>query len=310
MSVFVVGSVNEDAIYSVAVMPKAGETVPCDFILAASGGKGANQAVAAARAGASVIMTGCVGDDAFGLQIRADLAKDGIDVTNLPVLPDSRSGTAIIFLDRTGENRILLCAGANGLFTPERFSDYRLPLAAGDYVLLQNEIPLATTLAAKQAAHAAGAKVIWNPAPALRIAPDLLAGTDIFTPNETEAAAMSGISADERDGPRRIADYCHDKGVAVVLLTMGMRGVWCSDGGEGRLIPAFAVNTVDTTAAGDTFNGAVAASLSQAATLEQAVVFGQAAAALSVTCRGAQPSIPSREETEAFLASHGHGRVP
>ncbi|MGJ7383657.1 ribokinase [Morganella morganii] len=298
----VLGSINVDHIMNIAQFPAPGETVIGKQYQTAFGGKGANQAVACGRSGADITFIACVGDDAIGAEILAQLQRDRIHIAAVSVVPEAATGVAMIFVNEDGENVIGISAGANAALTPEHFAPYKGLVEQSDALLMQLESPLETVIAAAQAAKNHQTRVILNPAPARELPDSLLKLVDVITPNETEAEQLTGISVSDEPGAARAAQVLHDKGIGQVLITLGSRGVWLSVNGEGRRIPGFKVNAVDTIAAGDTFNGAYVTALLEGKPADEAVRFAHAAAAIAVTRRGAQPSVPWRREIDAFLA--------
>ncbi|HBC7444241.1 TPA: ribokinase [Morganella morganii] len=301
----VLGSINVDHIMNIAQFPAPGETVIGKQYQTAFGGKGANQAVACGRSGADITFIACVGDDAIGAEILAQLQRDRIHTAAVSVVPEAATGVAMIFVNEDGENVIGISAGANAALTPEHFAPYKGLVEQSDALLMQLESPLETVIAAAQAAKNHQTRVILNPAPARELPDSLLKLVDVITPNETEAEKLTGISVSDETGAARAAQVLHDKGIGQVLITLGSRGVWLSINGEGRRIPGFKVNAVDTIAAGDTFNGAYVTALLEGKPADEAVRFAHAAAAIAVTRRGAQPSVPWRREIDAFLAERG-----
>ncbi|HCM64521.1 MAG TPA: ribokinase [Morganella sp. (in: Bacteria)] len=301
----VLGSINVDHIMNIAQFPAPGETVIGKQYQTAFGGKGANQAVACGRSGADITFIACVGDDVIGAEILTQLKHDRIHTAAISVIPETTTGVAMIFVNGEGENVIGISAGANAALTPALFSPYQMIVAQSDALLMQLESPLETVIAAAEVAKKNQTKVILNPAPARELPDSLLSLVDVITPNETEAEKLTGISVSDETGAAKAALALHDKGIEQVLITLGSRGVWLSINGEGRCIPGFKVNAVDTIAAGDTFNGAYVTALLEGKPADDAVRFAHAAAAISVTRRGAQPSVPWRKEIDAFLAARG-----
>lgn len=301
----VLGSINVDHIMNIAQFPAPGETVIGKQYQTAFGGKGANQAVACGRSGADITFIACVGDDAIGAEILAQLQRDRIHTAAVSVVPEAATGVAMIFVNEDGENVIGINAGANAALTPAHFAPYKGLVEQSDALLMQLESPLETVIAAAQAAKNHQTRVILNPAPARELPDSLLKLVDVITPNETEAEKLTGISVSDETGAARAAQVLHEKGIGQVLITLGSRGVWLSVNGEGRRIPGFKVNAVDTIAAGDTFNGAYVTALLEGKPADEAVRFAHAAAAIAVTRRGAQPSVPWRREIDAFLAERG-----
>ncbi|OOE36054.1 ribokinase [Salinivibrio kushneri] len=300
----VLGSVNADHVLRVPHFPRPGETLHGHDYAVIAGGKGTNQAVAAVRCGADVAFIASVGNDAYGQNIRQSYAQEGMDVSAVKVQANTPTGIAMIQVTDQGENSIALSAEANAALTAEAITADLAKIADADYLLMQLETPMCGIEKAAFHAKAAKTHVVLNPAPAAPLSDALLAAVDIITPNETEAQSLTGISVTDNTSAQAASDVLHEKGVGTVLITLGKQGVWLSEKGEqsGQLIPGFRVDAVDTTAAGDTFNGALVTGLIEGQTLYQAIRFAHAAAALSVTQRGAQTSIPSRSEVEAFLA--------
>ncbi len=297
--ILVVGSVNADLVVRTPRLPQRGETVDgVDFALH-SGGKGANQAVAAARLGGKVALWGRVGDDPFGARLRDGLAADGIDVSGLVTDPEHATGVALIEVEeQSGENRIVLVRGANAHVAaaelePAFFRGARL-------VLLQLEVPLDTVRRAAELAQQAGARVLLDPAPAVPLPEELLALADWVLPNEHEAQFLTGVAVEDAAGARRAAAALRRAGAARAVVKLGARGAFLDDGERRRLFPGHRVATVDATAAGDCFAGALAVALVEGKTPGKAVEFANRAAALSTTRPGAQESWPRRREVEEW----------
>jgi len=299
----VVGSTNADMTVRVPRLPAPGETVSGGDFRVSGGGKGANQAVAAARAGASVVFVTALGTDDIGDRALDGLAAEGIDLRFVRRVPDAPSGIALILVDDAGENVIAVAAGANAALRPEDVAQIEATVEPGDAVLVQLEIPEQTVEAAASLARRRGARLILNPAPARSLSGSLLAAVSVLTPNEHEAAALADLGADVVD-PARMAAALRDRGVPDVLVTLGAAGVLVSGAAGSLRIPAFAVDAVDTTAAGDVFNGALAVALIEGRSLADAARFASAAAAISVTRPGARASAPHRSEIDAWLLRH------
>lgn len=297
----VLGSINADHILNIEQFPRPGETVIGKQYKVAFGGKGANQAVAAGRSGADIAFIACVGADDIGERVRQQLASDRIDTQPIEAIADSTTGVALIFVNAEGENVIGIDAGANAAVTPDYLARYQQKVIDADALLMQLESPLETVIAAASLAKQHQTQVILNPAPARELPDDLLATIDMITPNETEAQRLTGIAVNDDNDAARAAQALHDKGIVTVIITLGSRGVWLSENGNGKLVPGFKVKAVDTIAAGDTFNGALVTALLEGKTMADAVRFAHAAAAIAVTRPGAQPSVPWREEIDAFL---------
>lgn len=299
--VTVVGSLNMDLVARAPRLPHPGETLAGRTYAQVAGGKGGNQAVAAARLGAQVSMLGCVGADANGAQLRAGLEAEGIDCAAVETGKEA-TGVALIIVDDASQNAIVIVAGSNGEMTPETVARHEAALAAADVVICQLETPPGTVRAALAAARRLGKMVILNPAPATGPLPaDWLPLIDYLIPNELEAATLTGLPVDTPEDAARAAAALRAAGARNVLVTLGARGVHATlDGAVATLYDAPRVKAVDTTAAGDTFIGGFAAQLAQGASVDAAIRFAQRAAALSVTRAGAQPSIPTRAELDAL----------
>jgi ribokinase len=301
-SVLVVGSSNTDMVLRVPRIPRPGETVLGGAFAMAGGGKGANQAVAAARAGARVTFVARVGDDVFGERALAGFAADGVDTRFVLKTAGAASGVALIAVDERGENSIAVASGANEHLSVADVDAAATAFAAADLVLLQLESPLETVAAAVRKAGEKGTLVVLNPAPARPLDEALLAGVSVLTPNETEAELLSGVPVRDDDGVRTAAAALRRRGPGTVVITLGGRGVYALAPDFEGFAPAFRVEAVDTTAAGDVFNGALAVALAEKRPLAEALRFAQAAAAISVTRPGAQPSAPSRAEIGMFMS--------
>lgn len=297
----VLGSINADHILNLEHFPLPGETVPGQEYQVAFGGKGANQAVAAGRSGADIAFIACVGDDDTGRRVRRQLASDHVDTSPVSTMDDAATGVALIFVNSAGENVIGIHAGANAALTPALVEAQQQKIAEASALLMQLESPLESVLAAAKIAHQHQTKVILNPAPACKLSDELLALLDMITPNETEAEKLTGVRVDSDADAAKAADVLHGKGIDTVIITLGSRGVWLSEKSHGKRVPGFKVKTVDTIAAGDTFNGALVTALLEDKPMEDAVRFAHAAAAIAVTRKGAQPSVPWRQEIDAFL---------
>jgi ribokinase len=298
--IVVVGSLNADLVSRVAHLPAPGETVSAIAFDTHCGGKGGNQACAAATLGGRVALIGCVGDDEAGRMLTRSLRTVGVDVAAVDVVSGAPTGTALVTVDAAGENQIIVVPGANEALTPERLARHRDLFTGAAIVLLQLEVPLETVRAAARMARAAGARVILDPAPAPvnPLPEDLFADVDYVTPNETELAAIA-------DGPAiesRARDLLR-RGVGSVIVTMGEAGAKLIERGRERehQWPAPSTHVVDTTAAGDTFNAALAVALAGGTKIEEAGTFACAAASISVSRAGAQASMPTLDEVRAIL---------
>jgi ribokinase len=294
--IIVIGSTNMDMVVKTSHIPVPGETVLSGSFFMNPGGKGANQAVSVARLGGDVAFVSKVGNDVFGKQSTQSFQEEGIDIAHLLSDDTLPSGVALITVDRSGENSIVVASGANAGLTPADLEDALDKIAGAGIVLMQLEIPMETVHFAAIYAVKHGVKVILNPAPANTLPPKLLSCIDIITPNQSEAAMLSGINVTDAATAAQAAVAIHNLGVKSVIITMGAMGCVIYDKGEITLVPAQKVEAVDTTAAGDVFCGALAVALAEGGTLFDAVNFASRAAAISVTRMGAQPSIPYRRE--------------
>ena len=292
--IVVLGSTNTDMVISGAKIPVPGETVCGGLFMMNPGGKGANQAVAVARLSArrrQCVFIAKVGDDLFGRDTARRLKAEGIDA-RLIVDETAASGTALILVDRKGQNCISVALGANGTLSPEDVAPFASDIERADALLLQLETPLETVLWAARTAHAKGVHVILNPAPAAKLPRELYACLDWITPNETEAELLTGVKVADLASAQAAERVLKRRGVAHVAITLGAKGCYAA----GRIHPCVKVKTVDTVAAGDTFNGAFVVALAEGKGVDEAIAFAQAAAALAVTRPGAQASVPFRRE--------------
>lgn len=301
--IVVVGSSNTDLIIKVPEIPRPGETLLGGEFMTFPGGKGANQAVAAARAGGDVVFVAAVGDDSYGADAIKGYKLDNINTENIKLCKGVPSGIAMITINEKGENAITVASGANAKLSPADLEEAEEPFEEADYMLIQLETPLDTVKRAVELCSELNTRVILNPAPAAVLSNDILKHVSIITPNETEAESLTGIMVRDELTAAEAADALHKRGVETVIITMGASGAFLSDPGSGlrNIIPGFRVKAVDTTAAGDVFNGQLAVSLAEGEALEKAIVLAHAAAALSVQKLGAQSSIPRREETFSYL---------
>ena len=302
--IIVVGSLNTDLVACAARIPVAGETISGHTFLSACGGKGANQAYAAARLGAHVEMIGKVGEDDFGKQMRANLERVGCGTGGVGTIANVSSGIALIFVADTGQNSIIVVAGANERLAPADIENSRERFRGASALLLQLETPLATVQSAAAVARAAGVLVILDPAPAPERAlpSDLLRLVDILTPNESEAAILAGLPPGRITVTQafEVAKRLQQFGPRTVIVKLGDQGCALRSGHDQHALPAPEVKAVDTTAAGDVFNAALAVALGEGSDMISACRFANRAAALSVTRRGAQPAAPSSADLEAF----------
>lgn len=302
--VVVIGSVNMDVVTTVDHHPLPGETVHGEGTTFISGGKGANQAVAAARQGSRAIMIGAIGTDVFSDVLLSEIMGHGVNVEYVVRKPGA-SGVAFINVDARGENTIVLSSGANAQLSPADVRKSAHVFDDADVLLLQNEIPWETNAAAIHEARTRGVSVWLNPAPAMRLSREQLRSIDVLILNETELARMTGQATMDGQVDMDALSELVSAGVSEVIVTLGVRGChYISKGPANFHIPAFPVHALDTTAAGDAFIGSYAAIATAGWTTQEALTFASAAAAITVTRRGAQASIPSREEVEVFLREH------
>ncbi len=302
--VIVVGSTNTDMTVRVPRIPAPGETVLGRDFQISGGGKGANQAIAAARAGGEVVFVTALGTDDLGDRAVASLVAEGIDVQFVRRVGGVPSGVALICVDNAGENSIAVAAGANRELRPADLEPLASILGARDALLVQLEIPIETVEAAIRLAARQHARVMLNPAPAQTLPDSLLAAVSLLTPNEQEMRQLTGVDVRDETSLARAAGTIHARGVRDVIITLGARGAFASFDGVSELEPAFMVDAIDTTAAGDVFSGALAVALVEGRSTRESLRFANAAAALSVTKIGAQASAPRREEIDAFLGHH------
>lgn len=301
--IVVVGSVNTDMVVKGQRLPGPGETVTGGQFVMAAGGKGANQAVAAARLGAEVTLAAKVGCDVFGDQAVENFRREGIGTECLLRDEKHSTGVALILVDEGGENLISVASGANHAFSPQEIGEAAGCIRSADVLMLQLEIPLETVCEAARIASEAGVSVILDPAPAVALPKDLLRHVDYLTPNESEAEQLTGIAVTDEATARQAAEQLLAAGARHVIVTMGAKGALVAEAGQAVMISATQVKAVDTTAAGDAFNGGLAWALGSGMTLEQAVRQASFVGALSATRLGAQPSLPTRDELERFIKS-------
>lgn len=303
--IVVIGSLNVDLVVRTARRPAPGETVPGDEFRIIPGGKGANQAVAAARLGGKVAMLGRVGDDTFGQSLVSSLRAARVHTSRVLSTPGVPTGTALIIVEHSGQNSIVVVAGANGLLSPADVEAAAELIASAKVLMLQLEIPLDTVRKAVELAHNRGVTVLLDPAPAQPLPPELLRQVDIITPNENEAAVLTGRPVNDLKSAKLAASDLLRQGANRVLIKLGPRGALLAEGNRFEHSQGFPVEAVDTTAAGDAFAGGLAVALVEGKDLSNAVTFANAVGALSVTRFGAQTSMPSRPEVEQFLRERG-----
>lgn len=296
--VVVLGSLNVDRILQMDRVPEPGETLALNNQDKAGGGKGANQAIAAARSGVQTSFIGRVGADENGKFMLQQLVNSGVTTDLVAVDEDAGTGQAFVMVEKSGENRILIYGGANAQLSAADVKKAQAQIAAADLMVAQLETPVETTQFAFQMAKELGVKTILNPAPAVAKLPaELLKNTDVITPNETEVEILTGIAVTDEAAMLKAAQRLHDLGVATVIITLGSKGVFYDDGAQHGIVPAFKVQAVDTTAAGDTFLGALSSELNpDLSNLKTAIEYGNKASSLAVQKMGAQPSIPTRKD--------------
>jgi len=295
--ILVVGSINMDLVVRVSHSPKPGETVLGSDFATFPGGKGANQAVAASRMGGEVSMVGRVGMDDFGDGLLQELVDNQIKTAHVIKDPTAPTGIAMIAVAHNGENMIVVASGANSKVSVEDVNEANSLMSETDIMLVQMECPLETVTAAIELANVHGLPVILNPAPAQSLSKDILSKVDYLTPNQSELVLLTG-EEDLEEGVQKL----HSWGVQNIVVTLGSEGAWVISKDIDLHLPAYQVTAVDTTAAGDAFNGALAVAIAEGEPLLKAVRYGMAAGALATTKRGAQPSLPTREAVEQFLS--------
>jgi len=298
--VCILGSINMDMVVYVNKMPLVGETIFSDNFKLSHGGKGANQAVASRRLGAEVYMISKVGKDAYGLQIVSSLEKENINVNSIFKDDVKPTGTAIINVDNEGNNSIIVVAGANMTLNLKEIDTCKAVIASSDIIVAQFETPIEVTMEAFKFAKENGVITILNPAPAKEVSKELLKYTDIIVPNETEATTLTGINVQDLESAKEAANIFLKNDVKYVVITLGDKGAAVISKEDGILIPAYKVNAIDSTAAGDSFIGAISTKLTKANlninSLVEAVRFGNKVSAIAVQREGAQPSIPFLKE--------------
>lgn len=299
-TVTVIGSINLDRTIRVKAMARPGETIHASEVFSAGGGKGANQAVAAKRSGAKTNFIGAVGNDDAGKTMLELLSYEDIDLSGIAKLEKVATGQAYIVVDEKGENSIVIHAGANGKITPEHVQKHADLIEKSDFVIAQFESDLASTITAFKLAREAGVTTILNPAPAMKVVPkELLETTDLIIPNETETEVLTGIEVTDEKSMEQAAARLHALGIKAVIITIGSKGAFYSIAGQTGIVPAYKVKAVDTTAAGDTFIGALSTVLAKdLSNLVEAIKYGNKASSLTVQRFGAQPSIPYKHELE------------
>ena len=299
--IIVIGSSNTDMVIKTEKLPAPGETILGGKFLMNPGGKGANQSVAASRLGGKVTFISKRGNDLFGNQAVGLLMREGVDIKYIVKDPDLPSGVALITVDSTGENSIVVAPGSNGNLLKEDIPSVIFDTGKFEILLLQLEIPIDTVEYSAVTASEHGIKVILNPAPARKLSDNLLKNTWLITPNETEAETITGVIITDIPSAERAAELIQERGVKNVIITLGEAGAFIKSENYTGLIPGIKVKPVDTTAAGDVFNGALAVAISEGSDLKDAVIFANKAASISVTRMGAQASAPYRNEINSQI---------
>lgn len=303
MTVIVFGSINLDLVVEVPHLPIRGETVIGNRFFSATGGKAANQAVAVAKLGVPVYCIGRVGSDSFGQVLLKNLQTAGVDTRGVTIDSEIHSGIASIVIDERGDNAIACAAGANNLVREQELSEFTALLPQTKVVLMELGIPLPTVMEALKRAQGSNCTIILDPAPAQsRLPQEIYQMVDIITPNEIEASQLVGFTVDGITTARQAATFLHQMGAKKVIITLGSQGAFCSTGDENFWVKPIRVKAIDTVAAGDAFNGALAVALAEGKSLKEAIQWGNVAGALAVTKRGAQPSLPQRDSFLQLLA--------
>lgn len=301
MSIVVFGSINMDLVARTPRLPGPGETIIGKAFQTFPGGKGANQAVACSRLGAKTYMVGRVGGDEFGEKLKDELGKAGVDHENVVVDTMTSSGVALIAVEDSAENTIIVIPGANGQVDDQDLKRLEAVLTKSEVLLLQLEIPLEMVMAAAKLAKENNVKVILDPAPAQILPEEIYPLLDIITPNETETELLVGFPLETKEDAAKAAKILMGRGASNVIIKMGSRGAFALMGDQEESFEPYQVTTVDTVAAGDAFNGALAVALSENLPVEKAIQWGMAGGALSVTKEGAQPAMPERKELKELL---------
>lgn len=297
----VVGSSNMDLVVKSERIPVIGETILGGDFVMVPGGKGANQAVAAAKLGAKVYFVAKLGEDIFGTQSLSNFKKEGVNTTYVTQTKEAPSGVALITIDNSGNNVIVVAPGANGTLSPDDVRQAESDIASSGALVAQLEVPIETIEFTAKMAHKHNVPFILDPAPARELSAELLGMVDVLTPNETEAQILTGIEVKDENSAMAAAKKLLKYGMKAVILTMGTSGFLLATSDETRFVPAKKVNAVDSTAAGDVFTGSLASGLAAGKTLLDAALFANHAAALSVTKIGAQSSIPALEQVKEFM---------
>ncbi len=301
-SIVVFGSLNMDIVSVVKRLPRPGETVPGSEFYTTPGGKGANQAVACARLGASVQMVGHVGGDNLGRELTKSLEGESIGISGVDVVNGGKTGVAMISVDESGENTIVAVYGANTSFSSDTESRLKSALTDASVLLLQNEIPIYANVVASRIASALGITVIWDPAPAIDGVFQLSGLSTFVTPNQIEAESLTGININDVESAKDACDIILSKYDSIPVITLGGKGVVYASGGTRKHVLAMDTSVIDTVAAGDAFAGALAVAIAEGCQLDESIKFAVGYGALSVSKKGAQSSMASREELDDFLS--------
>jgi len=299
-NITVIGSLNMDLVITTPQVPVMGETILGSDFMTAPGGKGANQAVAAARLGGNVSMIGCVGNDMYGMELMQNLLVNNVRVDHVKVEDATSTGVAIIIIQE-GDNCIIVNQAANSLLTPDMINHSEELIKNSNLIVVQLEIPMETVVRALSIAKRHGVKVLLNPAPARKLSDEFLAMVDILTPNETECEIITGITINCIEDAKNAVEFLNQKGVPQVVVTMGGKGVVYNSSKGIQHKPAPVVQVVDTTAAGDSFSGAIALALSQGKYIDEAVDFANIVGPLTVMKKGAQTSLPTIKDVEDYI---------
>ena len=303
--ILVIGSINADHVLQTPQFPQPGETITGHNYQICAGGKGGNQAVACARSGGNIKFLACAGNDDFTRSVINNYQTAGMDTSLIQQLDNVKTGVALIYVNDQAENCIGISAEANDLLNKTVIEQHYQAIADAEFLLMQLETPVAGIEAAAMIARQNGTTTILNPAPARSLPDSLLSNIDIITPNQTEAEYLTGIKVTDESSARTASEVLHTKGVKTVIITMGRQGAFLSTAEKYKLIPGYSVKATDTTAAGDTFNGAMVVALAEGRDIESAICFAHGAAALSVTRPGAMTSIPDRDDILQYI-NHNH----
>jgi len=301
MDVLVFGSISMDLTTYVPTLPRLGETLRGSAYITVPGGKGDNQAVAAARMGAETAFIGRVGEDQFGEQVKRIVSGEHVDVSGLIKDPEHDTGLAVISVDANADNAIIIISGANMAMDDSDLTRAEVMMSKTKVVMLQLEIPVPISVAAAKMAKDKGALVVFDPAPASSLPDEAYRYIDYITPNEVETEALVGFYPQDEATAGKAAKWFRDKGVGAAIIKLGAKGVYFEDKNASGFIPAFKVDAIDTVAAGDAFNGGLAVALAEGKPLSEAVRWAAAAGAMATTKKGAMPSMPYREEVIALL---------